>query len=72
VATAQQVGEDRPLAQRHQQAKRLAGRVGSAVFEHDVDRVAGDPVAAFGLASAIGLVGVAYFALFGEEYGAYA
>jgi MFS family permease len=34
--------------------------------------VAGDPVVAFGLASAIGLVGVAYFALFGEEYDAYA
>ena len=34
--------------------------------------VDGDPVAAFGLASAIGLVGVAYFALFGEEYDAYA
>ena len=34
--------------------------------------VAGDPVAAFGLASAIGLAGVAYFALFGEEYDAYA
>ena len=34
--------------------------------------VAGSPVAAFGLASAIGLVGVAYFTLFGEEYEAYA
>jgi MFS family permease len=34
--------------------------------------VAGSPVAAFGLASAIGLVGVTYFALFGEEYDAYA
>ena len=34
--------------------------------------VAGDPVVAFGLASAIGLVGVAYFALFGREYDAYA
>ena len=34
--------------------------------------VAGDPVVAFGLASAIGLVGVAYFALFGTEYDAYA
>ncbi|MFO8116572.1 MAG: MFS transporter [Halorubrum sp.] len=34
--------------------------------------VGGDPVVAFGLASAIGLVGVAYFALFGREYEAYA
>jgi MFS family permease len=34
--------------------------------------VAGDPVIAFGIASAIGLLGVAYFALFGEEYDAYA
>lgn len=34
--------------------------------------LAGSPVAAFGLASAIGLIGVAYFALFGEEYDAYA
>ncbi|WP_128906750.1 MFS transporter [Halorubrum amylolyticum] len=32
----------------------------------------GSPVLAFGLASTIGLVGVAYFALFGEEYDAYA
>jgi MFS family permease len=34
--------------------------------------VAGSPTLAFGLASAVGLVGVAYFALFGEEYDAYA
>ncbi len=34
--------------------------------------VPGSPVVAFGLASAIGLVGVAYFALFGKEYDAYA
>ncbi len=34
--------------------------------------VAGDPVLAFGTASAIGLVGVAYFLWFGEEYDAYA
>ncbi len=34
--------------------------------------VPGSPTVAFGLASAIGLVGVAYFALFGEEYDAYA
>ena len=34
--------------------------------------LAGSPVAAFGLASAIGLIGVAYFALFGKEYDAYA
>ncbi|TKX79789.1 MFS transporter [Halorubrum sp. SD626R] len=34
--------------------------------------VAGNPTVAFGLASAVGLVGVAYFALFGEEYDAYA
>jgi hypothetical protein len=34
--------------------------------------VAGSPTFAFGLASAVGLVGVAYFALFGEEYDAYA
>ena len=34
--------------------------------------VAGDPTVAFGIASAIGLVGVAYFALFGKEYDAYA
>ena len=33
---------------------------------------AGDPVLAFGIASAIGLVGVGYFAIFGEEYEAYA
>ncbi len=33
---------------------------------------AGDPVVAFGLASAIGTVGVAYFLLYGEEYDAYA
>jgi len=33
---------------------------------------AGDPTLAFGIASAIGLVGVVYFALFGEEYEAYA
>ncbi|EMA65115.1 major facilitator superfamily protein [Halorubrum aidingense JCM 13560] len=32
----------------------------------------GSPTVAFGLASAFGLVGVAYFALFGEEYDAYA
>ena len=34
--------------------------------------VGGDPVLAFGTASAIGLVGVAYFLWFGEEYDAYA
>jgi MFS family permease len=33
---------------------------------------AGSPPLAFGLATAIGLVGVVYFALFGEEYAAYA
>ncbi|MDZ5812237.1 MFS transporter [Halorubrum sp. AD140] len=33
---------------------------------------AGSPTFAFGLASAIGLVGVAYFAAFGTEYDAYA
>jgi MFS family permease len=33
---------------------------------------AGSPPLAFGLATAIGLVGVVYFALFGEEYDAYA
>ncbi|WP_280585960.1 MFS transporter [Halorubrum sp. Boch-26] len=43
---------------------------GFAVPGTDVS-IAGDPVVAFGLASAIGLVGVAYFALFGEEYDAY-
>ncbi|GAB7010055.1 MFS transporter [Halorubrum trueperi] len=32
----------------------------------------GSPVLSFGLASGIGLVGAAYFALFGEEYDAYA
>ncbi|MFW6316937.1 MAG: MFS transporter [Halorubrum sp.] len=44
---------------------------GFSVPRTDVS-VAGDPVVAFGLASAIGLVGVAYFALFGREYDAYA
>ncbi|MFW5917087.1 MAG: MFS transporter [Halorubrum sp.] len=34
--------------------------------------VGGSPTVAFGLASAIGLAGVAYFAAFGEEYDAYA
>ena len=34
--------------------------------------IGGSPTLAFGLASAIGIVGVAYFALFGEEYDAYA
>ena len=33
---------------------------------------AGSPVVAFGLASVIGIVGVGYFLLFGEEYDAYA
>ncbi|GAB6879242.1 MFS transporter [Halorubrum gandharaense] len=34
--------------------------------------VAGSPTLAFGLASAVGMVGVGYFVLFGEEYEAYA
>ena len=37
-----------------------------------VGSFAGTPAVAFGLASAIGLVGVGYFLLFGEEYEAYA